>query len=240
MEELPFQHTAESLPAGSPAVRAVSSDGVADRLEVDPYLVCAPRRGHRGNQREATNVFTYRVVGSCWLAGRDNRHPLTSHRVPPDGCVDGPAWRRTAYDKGKIFLVDCPFFELPDQRLTRCLNLGHHDKSRCVLVQSVHDSGTKELSTGERRTMAEYCVHQRMLGVTGGRMNHYPRRLVHNQDALILIEDIELACLGFGSGLVSRKANLNGVSDTNALACLACFAVGDDPSLAYQTVCLCA
>jgi len=85
---------------------------------------------------------------------------------------------------------------------------GHHQNSRGILVQSVHDPRSKNSTdSGKIRAMVEKGIDQRPRKVSGRRMHHHSRGLIHHKEMSILIENRQgnrftLSCrlLGFGKG----------------------------------------
>lgn len=71
-----------------------------------------------------------------------------------------------------------------------CLErLGHDQQTGRILVQTMHDPGARERR--QIRGMTEQGILQGPIAMSGGRMDHQPRRLVDDQDLLVLEEDIQ-------------------------------------------------
>ncbi len=101
---------------------------------------------------------------------------------------------------GQIRLFDSG---MPGERANeprhRLFALGDDDESARILVQPVHDTGTRHAADArEGRAVVEERVHERAREMSGRRMHHHPGRLVHDQHIRVFVDDRERYRLRFG------------------------------------------
>ncbi len=83
--------------------------------------------------------------------------------------------------------------ELGGERAVGAVGLGHHHQPGGVLVEPVHDAGPLDAAdAGEAvAAMGDQRIDQRAGGVAGGRVHHEARRLVDDDELVVLVDDVE-------------------------------------------------
>jgi hypothetical protein len=79
----------------------------------------------------------------------------------------------------------------------RGLGSRHNQHARRAAIQAMYDTGTK-WTAGQAGEAMQQRVHQRAPRVSRSCVHHHPRRLVHDDDVIILIENVERNVLGLG------------------------------------------
>ena len=107
-----------------------------------------------------------------------------------------------------VFLFDLAIVELPRQLDVRAVVLRHHHQARRSAIEAMHDARPQlAADAAEIVHLVEQRVDERALRVPGGGMHHHARRLVHDDEVRVLIDDVEVdglraAALGStGSGM---------------------------------------
>ena len=220
-------------PAEPPAsIGAVSHHRVPQMSQVDPDLVRPSGVGRDRQAGEARMPREHPVAGQggARLAG-PGRDPGSGPGMAPDGHVDlAPVLRHRAVHQGQITLLHLPSGELSGEMIVYLLRLGHHQESRGPFVQPVHDSRPDGLLPAQLLQMVGQGVGQGPAPVAGSRMHHLSRRLVHHQQARVLVEH------GQGNrfrrqvrGLRRGRIHPDLVSRTEPVAGLAALAEHQDP-----------
>lgn len=81
--------------------------------------------------------------------------------------------------------------------------LCHHQQAAGVLINAVHNARTNHtIDTGEPVTaVIQQRMYQRSRQIAGGRMYYHAFRLIHHQQIIIFIDNVN----GIGSGTSSMK-----------------------------------
>ena len=180
-------------------------------LELDPHV------GMR------TKPLEHPIVAHGRLAAIHHRHALTLLPVAADGCINGSASGNHTHHDGLVDAADGASLELFDQLGLRLESLGHHHQAGGVLVQAMHDTGTRNVD--QIGYAVQQCIEQGTVLMAGRRMHHQPRRLVQHQDLLILVDDVQIDVLRhpFALRLLfglehQTTAAVNGIARPQALA----------------------
>ena len=102
--------------------------------------------------------------------------------------------------------VDAPGGEIGRQRLMGGIVLGRHHQAAGVLVQAVDDP-RPALAPDAREglpAMGDQGIDQGLVGIAGGGMDDHPRRLVDDDEILVLIDDGKIHRLAHGRGRGDR------------------------------------
>ena len=188
MEELAFQ----AQVAGA-AVERVAGHRQVDRVEVDADLVRPPgfqRHAEQGVPRQ--QLLDLEVRHRLARRVRVERLPHRVATVASDRCVDRPAaGARTADDEREVLARQLPrLHELlePPVRLGRA---GDHEQTRRIAVEPVDDPRPLRL-VAALDVVREQPVDERSLRVARRRMDDEARRLVHDEQVLVLVRNREL------------------------------------------------
>ena len=99
--------------------------------------------------------------------------------------------------------------ELGHERGLGGIGLGHHQQAGGIAVEPVHDPGPADSGHGAERLAtsrgsAQQGMHQGPGRMACRRMDHHPRRLVHDQQVIVLVHDLERDVLGHEGGIRRR------------------------------------
>ena len=200
MQEQPSQ-VLRAAPGGAGPVDRVSGDRVPDRIEMHPDLVGPPGDEVELQQGPPGESFADPVPGGRSPPVRDHGHPGPVLRVAPDRRLDAPDRRRhVPGDERLVGLADPPRLELGHQGVLRGIVLRDHEEPARVPVQPVDDPGTRDPRDAPvfrtTRARQQRVDHRVAVVVTGGRVDHDPGRLVHDQQVRIFVHDRERYVVG--------------------------------------------
>ena len=111
-----------------------------------------------------------------------------------DGRLDGAAGGEPAGHQGAVLAVDLALRQSRHQALMCQWGAGHHHQAGGVLVQAVHDAGTRQAR--QALVVVQQGVLQGAVGVARGRVHHQPGGLVDHQQVLVLVADLQRDGLG--------------------------------------------
>jgi hypothetical protein len=125
------------------------------------------------------------------------------HGVAADRRVERTRRLHLPVSEGQVLAVHVPRRDGTRQGRDRLQRAAHHHQPARVLVQAVHDARARQRSgVGPR---VQQAVEQRPGPVAGSRVHHEPGALVHHEQRLVLVHDVEGHRLGpEGEGLGRR------------------------------------
>ena len=104
-----------------------------------------------------------------------------------------------APDQRAIPLVDRPFGKRSAQGVVGRVGLGDHDQSRGFAVQAVDDTRSIRFADrGEPHASPDQAVDQGPALTSVSGVDRQPGRLVHDQQIVVLVDDVEREFLGLG------------------------------------------
>jgi hypothetical protein len=110
------------------------------------------------------------------------------HTVAANRRLDPPAPRpRPAAHQREILAFELALTYETLQSLMRLRRTRHDEESRGVTIEPVHDAGPVRIST--RRAALQQAVNECAALVTGRRVDDYARRLVDDEEAVVLPGD---------------------------------------------------
>jgi hypothetical protein len=187
------------------AIDGIAHQRVAEMSEVNPDLMGPAGlepAGHKRRDRLAVVTaenFPHFIMGDRLTAARAHGHLFARVGMTVDRRIDGAARPvRRAPDKGEIAALHRPgpavVGKLRCERLMGAVVLGRDHQPRSVLVQAVHDTGPFHPTDPRqaRAAMGDQRIHQCSGCVPGARVHHKPRRLVDDDDVVVLIDDVKL------------------------------------------------
>ena len=196
------------------AVQRVPDDGMANRAEVDADLMRAAGVNRHLHQRQhpaevlGADDARHRGPGAAYPR-RLGRHLLAVRRIAADRRVDPAAGHHFAPGEREIFLLHLTLGELPRQLFVRPIVLRDDHQARRALVQPVHDAGPLfSADAAEIVHVVQQGVDQGAALVARRRVDHHARRLVDDDQILVLVDDRERQILGRGRRL-DRLGNLD-------------------------------
>ncbi len=197
---------------GSPfAIDFVAQEWMAQMLEMNANLVRATgveRAFEKGRRAEISRRLQFREdspagAGVASFAGLDHGHLLSVHRMAPDGGLNGSALAgEPARGKSEINLRYLTPRELPAQGLMRQIGLCGDEASARLFIQPVNDAGAQfAADAGKRPAMMKEGIDERATPVSRSRMNDHARRLVDDDERVVLKNYVERDLLGLSPGL---------------------------------------
>ena len=148
------------------------------------------------------------------LAGGDHRHADARLRIAADRRIDAQrAPRHRAMGDREVFAMHVARRDGAHEGGHGLQGLADHHQPRGVLVQPVHDAGTRQRRRARiaRQQAVEHCARP----VAGRRMHHQAGRLVDDQQVLVLEHHRQRHGLGAKRLALRRRHQL----DDDALAC---------------------
>ena len=131
---------------------------------------------------------------------------LRFDRIAADRRVDPPAGLHLAPDQRDVFLLDLALVKLARQLLVRGVVLGDDHQPGGAAVEPVHDAGPLFAADAAQIVdVVEQRVHQRAARVPGGRMHDHARRLVDDDEVVVLVEDRQRQRFGLRLGVDRRR-----------------------------------
>jgi hypothetical protein len=187
----------QELTIKSPSVRAAPIHGVPDdrktgRFQMDTDLVGPSGLQTRLTQGNSGPLFEHANVRHRLTSGAltDDRHAQSVPTMTGDRTIDAKRRRRSAVDQDKIPTLDA---SLAQHALKAPVDLlrarDHHEPTR-VAIEPVDDPWTSRVVTS-RRGHCQQAVHERPRSVPPRRMDNQARRLVDDDQILILVGEPE-------------------------------------------------
>ena len=127
-----------------------------------------------------------------------------------------------AIQKRQVGLVHLALFELALQGATRLFALGDQDQARGIPIQAMDDTGPVVVAGSQFGAVGQHGIDQRASRMPRCGVDHHPRRLVHHQQSLVLVHNVQRDRLRqqFGGFLSRQKDNdLLALSDLVAGLC---------------------
>ena len=120
-------------------------------------------------------------------------HLLPVARVAPNGRIDTSLVERNiALDQGDIAFDDGVPFHLLYQYRVSARVPGHDHQPGGILIQAMHDPRSRIRANAlQVRQVCQQRVDQRIIMVPRSRMHDHPRRFIHHQYILVLVDDVE-------------------------------------------------
>lgn len=151
-------------------------------------------------------------IGDGLFAGCNHSHLLPMMGIAPDGQLNSllpPVRNATA--PGQILAIDIMGREELDELLVRSFRLCNNNASRCLLVETVDDTGTLyAIDARKGGTVMQQGMNQCPVIMAVARMYHHARRLVDNDQIFIFKEDVERDILSNKFQWLAIR-NVNGV-----------------------------
>ena len=170
---------------------------MADRGEMHAYLVRAAGDRMRLHQREPAvrpvKAFDDPILRKSSASSLHHRHLLALLRMPPDGSID-LALRLTQSPcrQSNVRLVDAALLHLAREAAVRRVRLRHDDEAGRVLVEPVHDAGALHPADARQvRHERQQRVHERAVRVSRRGVHREPRRFVHHDELVVLVDDAD-------------------------------------------------
>jgi hypothetical protein len=191
------------------AVDRVADDRKVDRGQVHPDLVCPTGLEPDSKERVTSQkLLDLEVRRRFTRLVRVERMARWVGPVAPDRCLDPPAPRaRPSADEREVRSLE---LSPPDEVSQAAVGLRrprNHEQAGRVAVESVHDAGPLGVATG--RSTGQQTVHERAVSVSRRRMNDHTRRLVHDEQVLVLEGHAQVDVLGLQRvGLRFRQLDL--------------------------------
>src|SRR4029077_6837770 len=167
---------------------------MAKMLKVDPHLMCPAAVQFAFDQthlirRTQNAIFCLR----CSAASGCSRHSLSIYWMTSDFLFKSSgALPQLSRDKREINLLYLARSELPRQSTMRHVGFCDDKTPARFFVQPMNDSRSFfAADSGQLRKVMQQRIDQRVLTLTGARMNDYPRRFVDHNQVFIFIKNVE-------------------------------------------------
>jgi len=174
------------------AVDPITDDRMADVAEVNPDLMRPA--GYRTDEEERP----IRVAGEDSElrlgrpATRFDRHPARPAMIPADRGIDHPLFLDEAtVSEGDIGLIHPPGGELSLEAAEGGLGLRHDDDPTRLLVEPVDDPRPGRIVARREIPIDKEPLDERRIRRPGAGMDDQSRLFVHDDDLIILEQDIE-------------------------------------------------
>ena len=125
---------------------------------------------------------------------------LPVRRIAADRRVDPAARHHLAPDQREVLLLDLAIVELPRELLVRRVVLGDDHQPRRAAIEPVHDA--RPLLAADAAQIVDVMqqrVDQRAARVAGRRVHDHARRLVDDDQVVVLVDDRQRQRLGCGA-----------------------------------------
>ena len=148
-------------------------------------------------------VFSF----SCATTWRSDAHALSMCRVSPDFFFDYAClFAQLPGDEREINLLDYALGKLSRQFSMRRIIFRDDKTAAGVFVETMHDAGPFfSTDAGQHGAMAEQCVDQSVLAMTGTGMNDEPGRFVDDDEIVVFEENVERNRFRPGVDLFRRR-----------------------------------
>ena len=202
------------------AIQRVGHQRMADGGHVHPDLVRAA--GVQGAMHPAAQFGLVQAckIGSGRLARMLRRvhhgHAQAVARIAANGCTDRalPFARPGTVRQRHILANHAALRDHAHQRIHGSAAARHDHQAAGVLVQPVHDAGTRHL--GSSAIACQQTIEQRAAPVARRRVHHQPCRLVHHQKVGIFVHHLDVH--GFRAKRLALQRGLH--FHTNLVTCL--------------------
>ena len=184
---------------------------MADVLHVGTYLVGASRLKSALHERDVAEAFEHTPVGHGFLAdariGRHHGHAQAVFRVACYVALDA------SFVLGEVSPYECVVRavcglveELQAERCLRLRCLCHHEQTRCVLVNAMHEShfGVVGVVALQVAQMPSYGVDECACEVAGSRVHHHACLLVYHHQLRVFVHHVERYVLCHDACVVAR------------------------------------
>ena len=109
--------------------------------------------------------------------------------MPTNRALNSARFFDFAVHQRQILTPRAARLQLPHQMRLRLRSFGDHHHPAGVLVEPVHDAGARHIR--QRGRMMQQGIEQRAIAIACTGVNDEPRRLVDDQQMLVLEDDVE-------------------------------------------------
>ena len=162
---------------------------MTDGVEVHTDLMGPTGFQTTAQQRRSRKPPHHLVMRNGGLAARDHRHAGPMRRMTSDRRIDLAVPGDVAVHQREVRARDGPRLELAHEIGLRGGRFCDYQQTTGVLVEAVHDTRTRQAS--QLRRVREQRIEQRPVPVAAARMNDEPRRLVQDEERLVLVHHVE-------------------------------------------------
>ncbi len=185
---------------------------MTDVRQMHADLVRASRFQPALEQRRTLEALDHRVMRHCRAAVADHGHLRALRRVAPDRGIDGAAGQHPPLGQRPVMASDRAGLKLAHKIGLRRQRLGHHQQAAGVLVETMHDAGTRHFRN--LRRVMQQRIEQRPAPVAAAGMHDQPGGLVDHQQVRVLEHDLQRDVLGLLGGDLGQGRSI----DFDALA----------------------
>ena len=178
--------------SGSPTI------GMLEMRHVHADLVGAPGFQPAFEQRVRAEALAQAEMGDRIAAIVAHGHADAVARMAVDRRIGGAAGHQRADHHRQVLAMHFARGQLFDQRGVRRQRARDDHDAGGVLVEAVDDAGARQRV--ERRIAMQQRIDQRAGRIAGAGMHDQARRLVDDEDVLVLVQHVEGDVLGLANG----------------------------------------
>src|SRR5215471_8927227 len=141
--------------------------------------------------------------------------------MPSDLFRDRPqTFAQSSGNQRQVNLINGPLGKLRGQAAMRFVIFRDNETAARFLVEPMDNAGSFfSADAGEFWKMMKQGVHERVLALTGPRMNDQSRRFIDHDQIVVFVKNVERNRLRFDVDLFRRwLGDLNAVAETNGIA----------------------
>ena len=193
MQRLTIKGRADRNPAGAGAIHRVANQGMADVGQMHANLVGTARLQRTFDQGAVQKAFENAVMGARRFAGPDHRHFGSLRGMAAHRRIDRATLFESPPRQCLVVALHRARLQLAHEIGLRFQGFGDDHQAAGVLVQPMHNTGTRQAF--QCRRVVQQRILQGAAPVAAARMNHQSRRFVDDDQAFVLIRDVQ--CDGF-------------------------------------------
>jgi len=172
------------------AIRRIANQRMLDCRKMNANLMRASRFQRALHERCGAEALERRDVGTRRFAARHDRHRRADARMTADRCVDRCRARDVALRERDVFAFHCARLQLPHEIGLRNRGFCDNQKAARILIESMNNAGARKRR--ELRRVMKERVQQRPVAVAAARVDDQARRLVDDENRVVLVHDGKL------------------------------------------------
>jgi len=173
--------------AATAAIRRIAKQRMLDCRKMNADLMRASRFQRALHERCGAEALERRDVGTRRFAARHDRHRRANARMTADRGVDRCRARDVALRERDVFAFHCSRLQLPHEIGLRNRGFCDDQKAARILIESMNNAGARKRR--ELRRVMKERVQQRPVAVAAARVDDQARRLIDDENGVILVHD---------------------------------------------------
>lgn len=172
------------------SINRVPQERVIDVRHMHPDLVRPATLQLAADMTESAEATLEPVMGDGGTPVWHHRHFLALFRVAPNRFINAPTTGQLTHAHGLVLTPHAPFLKLLHQGGVGLQATSHDHDAAGVLVQPMHDARPRD--PFQLRGMVEQRIDQRPGLMPCRGVDNQPRWLVHHDQVVIFMDDIEI------------------------------------------------